>query len=476
VRHSTIRITPPSYDFGTVVPGTLVSTNFEIHNDGDTVLLLTNLTLGNGFTLSGFTPGEKVLPGDSVMVTVSDSAQIGNFATTMIANGTVPCTDTANVPLEIVSSSFAVAATGYNFGSVYVCQDSVAFITATDLGSKSASVVGARILDSLGTSGASQFKFSNGGSEIGLDTLLTRGQSLRLTLTYTPKIAGDRSAWIAITFEDAVTHNDTVVYQPLAGNPLHFVNTLSVKDTGALGIYTAYPGQTIDVPVQMNSTFNSNSGIYSIQFTLRYHRDMFVSNANPVVPDGGLQLIGTPTTISDPSDPNYLLTTVTVGSTSVITQIGTIAHLQLEYVLSKDSVSTLQVMNPVYFDQSGASACWVAHDTIPSAFAGLDRCGDVTLHTLLVGGTVSFHVQQITPNPVSGQAKVGLNVHLSGVPLTMEVYNILGQKEQIIMEEQPVEAGDQTATFETSRLQSGQYVLRVSDGTTVQSVPFVVQK
>ena len=133
-------------------------------------------------------------------------------------------------------------------------------------------------------------------------------------------------------------------------------------------------------------------------------------------------------------------------------------------------------MNPVYFDSTGAAACWVAYDTVPSAFAGLDRCGNFTIHKLLEGGTVSFKVQQITPNPVSNQANVGLSVQLDGVPLTMEIYNILGQREFTVMNAQPVPAGDHTTTFGTSLLQSGQYVLRVTDGTSVQSIPFVVEK
>ena len=321
VRHSTIRITPPSYNFDTVLPGTVVTTNFEIHNDGDTVLLLTNLTVDSGFTISGYTSGEKVLPGDSVMVTISDSAQPGTTTATMIANGTVPCTDTGYVPLAIASSSFEVAAIGHDFGNVYVCQNGTAIVTATDLGSKNATLENVRIIDSLGSSGASQFTFSNGKSDIGIDTLLSTDQSYHLTVNYTPKINGDRSAWIAFTFEDAVTHNDTTLYEPLSGNPLHYTNTLSVQDGTPTAVYSAYPGQTVVVPVRiLNNTFNARSGIYSIQFVLRYKRDMFI--ASPVVADNGLQLVSS-NTVTDPVDPTYVLTTVTVGSTSAITQIDT---------------------------------------------------------------------------------------------------------------------------------------------------------
>ncbi|HEX5315493.1 MAG TPA: T9SS type A sorting domain-containing protein, partial [Candidatus Kapabacteria bacterium] len=65
---------------------------------------------------------------------------------------------------------------------------------------------------------------------------------------------------------------------------------------------------------------------------------------------------------------------------------------------------------------------------------------------------------------------------LSGVPLTMEIYNILGQKVETVMDGEAVAEGDHSMTIETTRLPAGQYILRLSDGTTVDSRPFVVQK
>jgi hypothetical protein len=239
-------------------------------------------------------------------------------------------------------------------------------------------------------------------------------------------------------------------------------------------VYSAYPSQSIDVPIHMlNNTLDANANIYKIQFTLRYKRDMFILNG---IVDGNLNPVTSDTT-TDPTDPSYILNTVTISSNTPITlDDSTIAHLQLEYVLSKDSISQIQVMNPVYLEQDGTSVCWVSHDTIPSIFAGLDRCGDPTLHTLLTGGVVSFRINQISPNPVSEHTNIRYNVHLSGVPLMMEIYNILGQKVETIMDGEAVAEGDHSMTIETTRLPAGQYILRLSDGTTVDSRPFVVQK
>ncbi|HZK76609.1 MAG TPA: choice-of-anchor D domain-containing protein, partial [Candidatus Kapabacteria bacterium] len=476
VRHATIRVTPSFYDFGTVQPGTDVTTNLWIHNDGDTALSLTSLTIGGGFTISGYTQGEQVQPGDSVMVTIDNNnvPLDTTFATLAAGDDFKLCTSPDSSIIRVASSSFEVAAVGHDFGNVYVCQNGSAVLEGKDLGSKEAVLLHVQIFDTLGSQGASQFTFGNGSQSIDTEVGIHTGESVSIAVNYQPKIGGAPSTWIAYTFNDLVTGKDTIVYQQLFGTPLHYVNTLSVQNGTPTAIYSAYPGQSVTVPIRMlSNTLNTNAGIYSIQFVLRYERDLFI--ASPVVADNGLQLVSS-NTVADPADPNYVLTTVTVHSNSPITQIDTIAHLQLEYVLSKDSVSTLQVMNPVYLDQSGNAACWVAHDTVPSAFAGLDRCGDPTLQTLLKGGTVSFHIQQITPNPVSNQANVTFTVHLDGVPLTMEVYNILGQREFTAMTGQPVPAGNQTESFQTALLPAGQYVLRATDGTTVQSVPFVVEK
>ncbi|HET6400593.1 MAG TPA: choice-of-anchor D domain-containing protein [Candidatus Kapabacteria bacterium] len=482
VRHATIRITPSTYDFGTVAPGTNVSTNFWIHNDGDTVLSLSSLTVGNGFTLTGFNPGEQVMPGDSVMVTVNDVAQIGTTIATLSASTNVDtlCTPGTSAPLKIQSTSFIVAATGHDFGDVYVCQNGSAVVTARDSGSKDALLISVRIVDTLGSKGSSQFTFAKGSPGYSDSVTLVPGMTLHtgdsanFTVNFNPAIGGGTFTYVAYTFVDKETLKDTVVYQLLQGKPLHYTNTLSVQNGAPTTVYSAYPAQTIDVPVQMlNNSLDATAGVYGIQFTLRYKRDMFVSYG---VVDGNLNPV-TSDTMTDPNDPSYILNTVTITSISPITlDDSTIAHLKLEYVLSKDSVSDIEVMNPVYLDQTGAAVCWVSHDTVPSKFAGLDRCGDPTLHTLLAGGVVSFHIQQITPNPVSSHATVGYNVQLSGVPLTMEVYTILGQKEETVMNEQPVADGDHTVTFETSQLPSGQYVLRMTDGSSVESRPFVIEK
>ena len=480
VRHATIRITPNSYDFGTVKPGDSVGTTFWIHNDGDTTLVLSNLSINGGFTISGFTPNEQVRPGDSAMVIiymnkVPAGASIG-FATAIGMDSA--CTPSQGVPLQAHAQFFAVASTGHDFGSLYVCQNGSAQVLAEDTGSLDAILINARIIDTLDGFGASQYTFTNGKQTITPDTLLHGGQSIQFTVNFAPQIAGGVGAYIVYTWVNVSTNDTFITLGPLTGEPLHYVNTLSVATGATGGLYTAHPAESVTVPLTIVSSaggLTAQSGIYGIRVILRFKRDMFVTSPWK---DDNVHVVSSDTG-TDPTDPAYVLDTVTLesnGNTPITQSDSLLAHLPLTYVVNKDSVSSLNIIDPIYLDSTGQPACWVSHDTIPATFAGLDKCGDATLRSFLSGGLPTFKIQSITPNPVSRDANVAYSVRLDGVPLTMDVFDVLGQGHLTLMQNNPILSGQHTAILQTESLPAGSYVLRVTDGTTVQSVPFVVQK
>src|SRR5207245_2138517 len=98
------------------------------------------------------------------------------------------------------------------------------------------------------------------------------------------------------------------------------------------------------------------------------------------------------------------------------------------------------------------------------------------MRNLLRGGEPPTSIRSVTPNPVVGSASVEYDVGQSGLPVTIEVYDLLGQKSLIVMERMTHMAGTHTAKFDTSNLPSGSYVVRVSSLGGSQSRRFVVQK
>ncbi len=458
-----------------------MGTTFWIHNDGDTTLVLSDLTVDGGFALSGYTPNEQILPGDSAPVVVTFASVPGgtNIGSLLAVGADTACTMAQTAPVQVIATSFAVAGTNHDFGNVYVCRNDSAVVTAKSLGTIPAVLDSVQIVDALSSNGANQFTFTNGTHGLTLGDTLNLNGSVNFTVMFNPQIAGGTGAYLRYTFTNLETGMDTSFLEQLSGAPLHYVNTLSLASGATGGLYTAHPSESVTVPISFGSGLgglNMQSGIYRIRFILRYKRDMFISGTPQGNNASGLRVIQN-NSGPDPSDANFVLNTVVVQSNSPITEgDSSIASVTLEYVVNKDSISTLDIIDPVYEDSTGNPVCWVSHDTIPATFAGLDRCGDLTLRNLLSGGTPTFRIESITPNPTRGDATVAYSVRLNGVPLTMDIYDALGQRDLTLMWQNPILTGEHSATLQTTALPSGSYILRVSDGATEQSVPFVVQK
>jgi hypothetical protein len=476
LRHSTMRITPTSYDFGTVLPNTPLSTTFWIHNDGDTNLVLTGLTLTNGFTLSGFTQGEVVAPGDSVLVTVNGMSSVGQFSSTLAATNASPCTANSNALISGLGAFLQVAWTGNNYDTLFVCHTASAVVHAQNIGTKDAFLASARIIDSLGYNGASQFTFDDGTQTQLPDATLKTNEVKSFTVVYTPKLGAGRNAIIVYTWIDnsqtpPVTFN---TYDSLTGTGLYYFNTLSVrKNFGTDTNYSAAPGDVVTVPIQMNGTFDAKAQIYSMQFTLRLQKDAFkgftVQSANGLTVDPSYQF--TP----DPTNPAFVIATITLTSTTPITQVDTVAFLTMTYVVSKDTTSNIEVHDPVFMDNTGAIACWVSPDTIPGTFTGTNQCGDVTVRKLMQGVN-PFDLVQVSPDPVKSTATIDYEVYQNGTPITIELYDVLGSKVATLLEWTPKATGSYSATLDAAALASGTYTVRIASGTATQSQQIVISK
>ena len=481
IRHATLRVTPPSFDYGTVKPGDSVGATFYIHNDGDTTLVLSSFTANNGFIISGYSPNQQVMPGDSAPVIIyMNSVPTGPTVGTALAVGQdSACTASQTDTLHVLAQFFAVASTGHGFGGVFVCQDRSAQVSARDSGSLDAVLVSARIVDTLGSTGASQYTFANGSQFISSDTLLHSGESAYFTVNFSPEVAGGGAAYVVYTWYDSSTQTTSETVSTLTGLPLHYVNTLSVAAGATGGVYEANPAESVTVPVTfapIAGGLDAQASIYGIRYILRYKRDMFMANPTLGNNSNGIQVIREDTG-TDPQDAAYILDTVVIESNIPITQSDSVlASIQLEYVVNKDSMSSIDIIDPVYMDSLNRPVCWVSHDTIPAVFAGLDKCGNTTLRNFLSGGLPTFKIQSVSPDPVSSRGSVAYSVRLDGVPLTMDIYDELGRVEHRLLDAQPVSTGTHTMAFDTRVLSAGNYVLRVTDGATVQSVPFVVEK
>jgi hypothetical protein len=476
VRHSTIRLTPTNYDFGLVQPGNTPTTNVWIHNDGDTTLTLSNLAIDQGFTLSGFTPGQRIAPGDSAMVTVTTPVVNGILLGTLTAFGPIKCTDTTQSTFNAYATSLSFQSKDNDFGDVYICQSGNGVVSTSIFGTKGAKFISARIIDTLGTSGASQYTFWNNKKEIdSLNAFVAPGGKVQFAINYIPALGAGTNAMVVYTWEDTSNggHVTVITTSKLTGNGLHYNTTLSLKKDYGDQVYSAHVKDIVNIPIQMKTTMDPKAKVYGMSFDVRYKRDEF--EAVQPKNEGGF-VVSSFNRVPDPSDNNYEIATIKVTSGSPITQTDTVIHLPLVYVIAKDTTSSFRVFPPALLDQSGNTVCWVTPDTIAGTFYGLDYCGDATMRSMVRNGAPTVSIRSVTPNPAVANASVKYNVTLDGAPVTIEVYNQLGQKSLTVMEHQAHQPGTYTAEFDTSVLPSGSYVIRVASMGEVRSQRFVVQK
>ncbi|HVN48046.1 MAG TPA: FG-GAP-like repeat-containing protein [Bacteroidota bacterium] len=95
-------------------------------------------------------------------------------------------------------------------------------------------------------------------------------------------------------------------------------------------------------------------------------------------------------------------------------------------------------------------------------------CGVVTDKPLI------YHLEQNFPNPFNPSTKISFSLMKEGFT-TLSVYNVLGQKVATLVE-QVLQAGDQNATFDASRLPSGIYFYKLQSGSFTQIRKMLLMK
>jgi hypothetical protein len=176
-----------------------------------------------------------------------------------------------------------------------------------------------------------------------------------------------------------------------------------------------------------------------------------------------LQVVSADTS-DDATNTNYQLLTIHLKSNTnlPILDSGTVATVNLQYVIGKDSISPFDVKDVMFLDNTGASVCWVANGAVPTSFYGQNLCGDATLRMYLHGGMPAFSIQNIEPNPISHKASITYTVAQDGVPVTMQVFNALGEPVATLMQNEPQAKGSYRTTLDASMLPSGLYTVYVS--------------
>ncbi len=474
VRHAIVAITPTSYNYGLQLPGAKVSETFTLTNTGDTDFNFGTLQLpGTDFEILSQSDQSGLLaPGATDTIVIQYTAkQSGGFAFDTASGYDDICTS-FSLPLAGEGLLNSVTEIGHQYPLVYLCHDDSAAISTTNVGTFPMLLNSVAIMNAVPNSGDSaQFSFiqngnfsiQNGGQLISMipsmpiDTL----QTLTFPVLYTPTNSASVSAVAVFYYEDTSKGQQRyfIHEQSITGVGYATTNTVALQSptVSSQGAYTAVTSKEVTMPVNLLSPFDSIAQVYGVRLTIRYYGDVF--QFLPTTLAAGITNLGSTNPVVDPTDSKYDLLTLDLRSLKPIETMGTLATLNWQYVVAKDSISPFQILGLAFLDQRGDSECWVSHDSIPAQFYGQNLCGDATLRNFLKGGLPVLSIGDVFPNPATQSAAVNFTVDQDATPVTLRVYNALGEPVQTVLKDATYEKGSHMTWFDASCLPSGLYTI-----------------
>jgi hypothetical protein len=466
VRHEQLQLTPAGYDFGLQVPGTKLRQTLVLTNTGDTESVIKDLIFNGGSfkIISGPSIGSRIAPGASDTFIVEFTAPpLGDSLYSLEVTGSTACGNKVTSLGKGAGASIRVTGTDVPFGTIYICHDDALIASTTNEGGNKATLLSVELREIPGSSELSQFTFNDGSHYVTVNESVPGGETRRFMVRYTPAHKGNAHVQIVYTWLDPVRGDTLRLVNDVDGNGYQTDNVVSLKNPVAT-FWTASTENRVTIPVQLTKPFDNTAQIYGIQLTIRYLRDQFIYEPGKLAVASQLTLVGSPTPVPDPADNNYELLTLkfTSSSGAAITQVDTLAHLTWEYVVARDSMTHFGIRDLMFLDKTGSTVCWVAQDTIPGEFYGTNRCADYTLRQFLRTNTLVLSIDHVVPNPVHSSTRIDYTVNVDKAPVSVTVYNALGDKVSTLLENAPLDAGGHQITFDAQSMPSGIYWIRIA--------------
>jgi hypothetical protein len=511
VKHAIPFVTPISLDFGNVPLGVPIYRNFLLKNFGDAPLIVESIV---GVTppviaVDSIFPGKNLDPNDSTGVVVQVTMVITNYTDTTVTIGVVSktsCTDTMWITCHIAATYVNPSNTGHPFKPTFLdCRTLQDSILVQNLGTTPLTLERMDIINQ-NPPGVPQFAFDNGTQSMVVGTVFDPKLNKRTQfyhVTYSPTFAtypGIVTDSVLCTWDSLDVNTGKLVKKLYSGNMLTGVG-LRERDTltPVITTPTQQPYRTTgsNIDVQVNFSGFSRDSLFAgnilsapepipvniqangMTFSVTYRRDLLNYNISSVSFDPSLTLVGAanPVPVAD-ANGNETVTYNLKSKVGPITQKMAAANLQFEVMVSTDYSSPIAISNAYYWGADPSdSLCYVISEVGTTSFVPNPTCGDSSLRIALNGKTVT-RIIGITPNPsIEGTTPVVTYlVNENKVPLTIELYNALGERIRIVEKDVPHTVGEFNLPLGVSTLPSGLYVLRITSPTSVESGQFVIQK
>ena len=481
VTHADLSASPNSIDFGIVAPGQVTGTQtITITNPGRASLIIQTLTIDTPFTI--VQPGslkqwDTIAAGKTGTIIVQGlMGAPGTDTGYLTITGMTNCPPPATIMLIMGTSFVEVAGTGHAFAPTYICLNAVDSVSASSSGSRTVMLDSVQIVDDPANPGGSgQFQFASGGRLLTPNDTLNAMDTVYFPVIYVPTMKQAVSAQVVFTYDtlNGDTPSPWTVTKPLSGVGLQEHETLSVQNQNP-GPYIAQTGTTFEVPVRLTEDITTQADVHTITFDFSYRRDLFNLPSGGAVAEAGYQIVQQ--SVTDVGDTETVHITVARAASAAFDSAADIVHIPLELVVSRDTNSDFIVSNVRFQNSHSNDICYVLHDTIPGTFTPQDLCGNETIRKYLQSDQMSFSIRDVRPNPATNSIEVELSVVKNDIPMTIELYNMLGQNARTFMQDLSMPSGARSMDLDLSGLPGGTYSLRVTTPGQTSSHMLLIQR
>lgn len=487
ISYAAFTASPTSIDLGLVAPGALSGTQtVTIKDTGTAPLIIGSISIDPPFSMidPSIKIGDTIFPGQTKVITIQGQTTDPTATGNLKIDGITACDLEQTIPVTISTAAIHPEATGASFNATYICQNGVQVVTTTAIGQGYKLVLDSITIqeDPANPGESGDFVFDSTGTQVlTMTDVLQNGDTRTYKVRYTPSTTGTKHARIRYAYHRLDDPSITsVIDTTIIGSGLQEHTILSAAKDPA-NPTAAFAGKTNDfvtVPINLTQTIRPEALVKTITFDLSFVQDQF----DPATGHGAPWLTaasGYTITSQNETDANGIATihVALESANGVVQNADHVADLTLKVMIARTKSSSFVISNVAFFEAGNTTPlCYVAHDTIPGMFDPTDICGDSTLRQYLITGRLRFSIGDVRPNPASNSVQIGLDIAEDGVPLTVELYNVVGEQLRIFANGQAMAAGHQKMDLNLTGLPEGAYTVRVAAPGQVGSQMILIQR
>lgn len=336
-----------------------------------------------------------------------------------------------------------------------------------------------------GLDNADQFTFTNGSRSISLgNKLIQPGESEQIPVVYqpagTPAPTGPVGAILRATWDSAGTvfTSETEIH----GVGVLLRNTFSVENAAGQP-YEAYTNEFVTIPARITDNIAGPAGAAppgarGATFTVKWKGDQFKflgatgRGTFTVTPP-----LGAGDEIRDNATGDEMVTIHVESDAGDIVNAQDMVDMNFQVMLTKFKSTDITISNGAFTDAQGSDLCYFENQYIPGQFIQQDNCGDGTLREWM-NGKKPASISYLTPNPATSgsQLKLGYTVNVPLAPVTIELFDVKGEKVRTLKSGSFSSKGDHSLLIATGGLAAGSYTVRLSSTGAAETTGFVIEK